>query len=170
MCSWQSMNGRSGFETRPGHGFLWMVGCCSAVGSFGGWGLLWFAGFWCLPEVMFRWSLSAPRPGVYAWSFDHCEFGGGRMSREESPGLDPLREQVERRMRGRPACGLTLAPLRPRRVINVRTLALAGAGMRIWDLTGWPCATGLDHLWRDWDGCSSSSKVIMGSCVRVVKG
>ena len=102
--------------------------------------------------------------------FGHCEFGGRRVGWRGSLRPGPLTEGGRGACAGRPACGLTLAPLRPRRVVGNQTLVMARAVLRFWVLTGWPCTTGLDHLWRDWNGCSNSSRFIMGSWVRIVKG
>ncbi len=98
----------------------------------------------------FRWSLSAPRPGVLRKGF--CSLKVWRTAHEG--GLIPLTPALSRKGRGscsgrsfdrlrmsgdcagRPACELALAPLRPRRVDVDRTLVLAGTGMRFGVLTG----------------------------------
>ena len=78
----------------------------------------------------FRWSLSAPRPGDLRMGF-----GSLKVRRKaHGSGMMPLPWPLLELRRGecavRPACELALAPLRPRRVGIVRTLVMAGTGMR----------------------------------------
>ena len=119
-------------------------------------------GFGRLPEVF--WSLSAPRPGVLRKGFlttvslaEGARDGGNipRPREADVPHPSPLRPQADVATHqgtgdftGRPACGLTLAPLQPRRVGIVRRWSwrerfcdLGSDGLAVYDLF---------HLWQDW--------------------
>ncbi len=119
-------------------------------------------GFGRLPEVF--WSLSAPRPGVLRKGFlttvslaEGARDGRNipRPREADVPHPSPLRPQADVATHqgtgdftGRPACGLTLAPLQPHRVAIVRRWSwrerfcdLGSDGLAVYDLF---------HLWQDW--------------------
>ena len=129
-------------------------GCGKAVLHWRGWTGFSRYGWWliltpffdggarCLPEVMFSGGRCQPhgRGVTHGFLLTQGSADGARDGRSlHVPILSGIKGRGERV--GRPACEQALAPLRPRRLGIDRTLVLAGAGMRFWILTGWPCTT-----------------------------
>ena len=118
----------------------------------------------CLPEVMDGRCQPHGR-GFYARYFDHSELAdsawvGGISS---APVLSQNGERGACAVR--PACGLTLAPLQPRRVRIVRHWSwrrrfcdLGSDGLAVYDLV---------HLWAGLDRMFLLELFDYGSCVRV---